>query len=252
MSQNAGQSSIGTIIITSIFSIILTLIIGAVIISKYGVETVAQEVSPFVDSTLNRVTEGLVPPAEKTEPETEADVIMNSVAQNQGSSVLIYASSTPTAEFLGRGILVSSNGFVITDAGLLDSASSTYSISVPGTKDRFVATVSKVENGLAVLKITISTSLVASFGETIPSPNELVAAIAGDAKMSIGTGIVTKVTSNTISTNIYGTMAPGSALVSKSGAVIGISTIANQKAGEANFRLLTKSDISIITNVTGS
>jgi hypothetical protein len=238
MSLNSGHTSALALIITSIVSILLTLGVVGIIISKYGVEKVATEVSPFVENTLETV----LPAQEVVEPETEADVIMDSVAQNQGSSVLIYEGS----EFLGRGIMVSSNGFVVTDASLI-KASTSYSVAVPGTKERLAATIFRTEDGLAVLKITISTTLVASFGNNFPVSNDLVVAITGDEKMSIGTGIVTKTTIESIVTNIYGNITPGSPLVAKNGNVIGISLVGEQKAGEAIFKTLTKDDIYSLT-----
>lgn len=248
MSSQNGRTSALALMITSIVSILLTLVVVVIVISQYGVEKVATEVSPFVESAQNRVMEGVVPPSQKVEPETEADIIMDSVAQNQGSSVLIYQGATTTEEFLGRGILVTSNGFIVTDANLI-KASTTYSVAVPGTKERLVATVVKTEDGLAVLKITISTTLVASFGNNFPVSNDLVVAITGDEKMSIGTGIVTKTTIESIVTNIYGNITPGSPLVAKNGNVIGISITGQQKAGEAIFKTLTKDDITSLTTV---
>lgn len=249
MSATRGASTGGIIIITSIISILITIIIGMVIISMYGKDIVAEEVSPFIDTARDRITEGVVPPSERTEPDTEADVIMDGVAKNQGSSVLIYVSDSASAEFLGRGILVTSNGYIITDAAIVN-ASSTYYVSVPGTKDRFVASVEKVENDLAVLKITISTTLVAAFSNSTPVTNDLMVAITGDAKMSIGTGIVTKSLGGVITTNIYGTITPGSVLVAKSGYAVGISTAGNQVPDAAAFSLLTKDDITRLTTIS--
>lgn len=244
MSSQTGRASAGAIILTSVISILVTLAVVAIIIVQYGVEEVATEVSPFVESTV----EAVLPVAEVVEPATEADEIMDSVAKTQGSSVLLYQNGTAEGEFLGRGIVVSSTGFILTDANLV-KASSTYSVVVPGTKERYEATVVKVADGLAVLKITISTTLVASFGNNFPVANDLVVAITGDAKMRIGTGIVTKTTAESIVTNIYGTITPGSPLVAKSGNVIGISLIGEQAAGEAHFKMLTRNDISSLTTI---
>lgn len=242
MSKNQGLSTLGTVIITSIVAITVTVAIGSVIISQYGRETVAKEVSPFVETAKNLVATSTTP----KEPATEGEVIMDGVAKNQASSVLIYKDGSTEPEFLGRGILVSSNGYIITDASIIN-ASSTYSIAIAGTKERATSTVVKIEDELAVLKISISTSLVSAFGLNIPAENDVVVAVTGDAKMRIGTGIVTNVADKTITTNIYGNIVPGSVLVAKSGFAVGISTASNQKAGEPNFRLLTKSDISRLT-----
>lgn len=248
MSSHIGRISVLTVLVTGVFSILLTLGVVAVIIAQYGVVEVAQEVSPFVETARNRVTQGIVPPSERVEPKTEADAIMDSVAQNQGSSVLIYKSgstSTPE-EYVGRGIVVTSNGYVVTDAGLL-SASSTYRVAVPGTKEKFDATVVRTDDGIALLKITVSTTLVARLMDETPVVNDLVVAISGDAKMQIGTGIVTKVDEREIVTNIYGTMTPGASLASKDGYTVGMSTIGNQKVGEASFRVLTKAYVDSMT-----
>lgn len=243
MSLNSGKSSVGAIILTSIVSILITLGVVAIVLSYYGTTEVATEVSPFVDSARNRLVEGVIPPSERTEPETEADQIMDGVAINQGSSVLIYDGNTADAQLLGRGILVASNGYIITDAQIIN-ASSSYSVAVPGTKDRFEASIEKIETNLALIKIPHTTTLVSTIGSNIPLVNDLVVAITGNEKMSIGTGIVTDVADNTIETNIYGTILPGSVLVAKSGFAVGISLSGNQKPNEPSFRLLTKSDFN--------
>ncbi len=247
MSGNRGASTGGIIIVTSIISILITVIVGMVVISQFGRENVAEEVSPFVETAKDVIA----PTTPLAEPDTEADMIMDGVAKNQGSSVLLYASSSAAAEFLGRGILVTSNGYIITDANIIN-ASSTYSVAVPGSKDRLEATVVRIEEDIAVLKITISTTLVAAFSRNIPVANDVVVAVSGDDKMRIGTGIVTASTKDVITTNIYGTITPGSVLVAKSGYAVGISTAKNQKAGEPAFRLLTDTDIDRLTTISGS
>ena len=247
MSESRGASTGGIIIITSIISILLTIIVGMVIISQFGRETVAVEVSPFVEGAKDVID----PTTPLAEPDTEADIIMDGVAKNQGSSVLLYTSNASTTEFLGRGILATSNGYIITDANIIN-ASSTYSIAVPGTKDRLVASVVRIVDDLAVLKITISTSLVAAFGRNVPVMNDVVVAVSGDEKMRIGTGIVTESEDDIITTNIYGNITPGSVLVAKSGYAVGISTAKNQKAGAPSFRLLTDADIDRLTKVMDS
>jgi len=234
-----GKVSVGTIIITALISILLTLGIVAIVLSQYGIEQVATEVSPFVDNAKNRLTEGVVPPDLRKEPQTEADQIMDGVAINQGSSVLIYSEAD---EFLGRGVIVTSNGYIITDASLIN-ASSTYTVTVPGTKDGFTTSFIKFDGKIAVLKIEHSTTLVAMFGNNLPSVNDLVVAISGGEKMSIGTGIITSLTTNDITTNIYGSVTPGTLLVAKTGFALGISLTGNQKPNEPSFKLLTKTDI---------
>ena len=251
MAAKTGASNAGLIIITSIISIVVTIAIGAVVISQYGTQTVANEVSPFVDGARDRLLEGVVPPTERKEPETEADLIMDGVAKNQGSSVLIYMTDAAEAEFLGRGILVTSNGYILTDATIV-SASGTYSVAVPGTKDRLLATVVRTEDDITVLKITISTTLVSTFGRNVPIVNDVVVAVSGDAKMRIGTGIVTESTDTTLTTNIYGTITPGSVLVAKSGYAVGISVASQQKANEPAFKILTKTDIGRLTTIIDS
>lgn len=246
MQLQNGRVSALVLILTSVISILLTLGIVAIVISKYGVEEVATEVSPFVKSAKDRVMEGVVPPSAQTEPTTEADEIMDAVSKNQGSSVLLYREASMTGEFLGRGIVVSSTGHILTDATLIE-ASTTYSVAVPGIKERFQAMVVNVKGDIAVLKITTSTTLVSQFGNNFPTTNDMVVAITGDEKMRIGTGIVTDITSKSITTNIYGTITPGSPLVAKNGNVVGISLVGEQSAGEARFRLLTKDDINSLT-----
>ncbi len=252
MQSTHGGASTFTILVSSLLSIAVTLCIVAFALIQYGVEPVAKEVSPFVEEARKAI----VSEENTAGPKSEADTIMDAVAKNQGSSVLIYANDAPDAEFLGRGIVVSTNGTLITDAHIIApdvvSASSTYSVSIPGTKERLTATVLKVENKLAVLKVTLSTSLVATFTNDAPLVGDLVAGIHGNEKMSIGTGIITNVQSTTVVTNIYGTMTPGSALVSKNGAVLGVAVTGEQKLGEAVFTRLTKDSITSLLSESGS
>jgi hypothetical protein len=252
--------------LTAIIAVVATLVVVALLISYFGTTRVAEEVSPFVEKAQDRITEGVVPPSERTEPKNEADHIMDAVAANQGSAVLIYktaplssAPNTPDT-FIGRGIMVSANGIVITDSSILESglASSTalnmdgvrYMVAIPGTEKPYDATLTTTtQDGVAVLTTGANTSFVASFGTTTPQLKELVVAVSGNESARIGTGIVTGVSADTIQTNIAGTMVPGTPLLAQDKRVVGMTMVSTSKSGNpkaAAFKILTLENIRTI------
>jgi hypothetical protein len=237
-------------LVTVIITVLATLAVVAVVLTIFGTERVAQEVSPFVESAKERVVENVVPPSQQEEPKTEADIIMEAVAANQGNSVLIYEQSATGEEFVARGIMISTDGRIVTDEAVIH-ASSSYVVAVPGTRGRLAAAQLAVVDGLAVLDIPITTTLVASFTNTTPSGQELVVAITGTEEMSIATGIITDTaTSGVLDTNIYGVTVPGSSLVAKNGRIYGIATVATQDDIEASFQHLTQDKITEIAKIS--
>lgn len=237
-----------TILITAVFTFVLTAVVGAVLLSHYGVEKVAEEVSPFVENAQRRVTEGVVPPSEKKEPATEADLIMEAVASTQGASVLIYRVEEGDAEetFVARGLLVSTDGLIVTDLEAL-SKNATYTVAVPGVKERLVVEKRALyDEALAVLAVSHTTTLLPKFTDTGLENEQLVVAITGDKNQRIATGIVTESLEESVRTNLVGTITPGSVLVSKEGYAVGVSTVHAQGGGQASFTPLTTESIRAI------
>lgn len=242
-------SQINTIITTVVITTLVLVVAGAVIISRYGVETVSNEVSPFVENTQNRLTEGVVPPSERSEPKTDADLIMEAVAGSQGSAVLIYRTDqASSSNLVGRGLLVSTDGMILTDqAAIVPSAQ--YEVAIPGERNRIpVRSLAPIDEAFTLLRITHNTSLVPRFGENTAAVGDLVVAVTGTESMSIATGIVTAVEADAVRTNLVGTIAPGSVLVSKEGQVVGLSTVAAQDGQAASFTPLTRTFITDLRN----
>jgi hypothetical protein len=235
-----GASGLGTVILTAFMSVIVTLAVVSVLLTYFGTERVAEEVSPFVEQTAERVTEGIVPPTERAEPKTEADLIMEAVASTQGSSVLIYrTTATGTETFVGRGLLVTPDGMVLTDTAIIRE-NATHTIAIPGVRDALTVTSARVlDDSLTLLTIPHTTTQVPRFTDAPPATGALVVTVTGENDVRIGTGIVTELTSPAIRTNIYGTVSPGSLLVTKEGTVVGLSTVSVQGGGQNSFHELT-------------
>jgi hypothetical protein len=242
------------IVLTIVLTAVLTL--GAVffVLTSLGKQEVVNEVSPFVETAKDKITEVVVPDVKKPdEPKTEADQIMDAVAQNQGSSVLIFKADGGTGKFIARGLVLTSDGYLLTDKNSV-SGTGVYSVVVPGMKDRLVAQKIAEKDSLALLKIDLNTSLLGTFSDDVPTLKDLVVAVTGNEKMSIATGIVTTIdtTTGVIGTNLVGAIAPGSLLVSKNGSIVGLSTVSVQRGSEASFVLLTKSIIDGLLTLGGT
>lgn len=249
--EKSGRGQTLVIVLTALVTFVVTAVLGAILLSYYGVEKVAKEVSPFVENAQKKVTEGVVPPSERKEPVTEADLIMEAVASTQGSSVLIYRTDAGVAEetFVARGLLVSTDGLIVTDMEAL-SKNATYTVAVPGVKDRLVVLDSApYGEALTVLSVTYSTTLLPKFSDAVVDTEQLVVAITGDKNQRIATGIVTERLEGSVRTNLVGTITPGSVLVSKEGYVVGVSTVHAQGGGQASFTPLTIENIRDIKTI---
>lgn len=233
------SNNIATIITTAVISVLATLIVVAILLTTFGVERVANDVSPFVNSATERLTEGIIPPAEREEPKTDADLILDAVASNRGSSVLIYKTTATEENFVARGLLSTTDGIVLTDDAVIQPGVE-YVISVPGTRDPFQASQLSTVDDVAILKIDINTTLVAEFTDFVPTTESLVVALNGDEALQIATGIITGVREDALITNIVGAMTPGTPLVAKDGSVIGLSTVGAQDSTDTTFRRISQ------------
>jgi hypothetical protein len=244
----SGMGKVSVVVLTALITCVLTVGAGAYAIVYFGKERVVEEVSPFIENAQRRVTEGVVPPSERKEPATEADLIMEAVASTQGASVLIYRVGEGVAEetFVARGLLVSTDGIIVTDMEAL-SKNATYTVAVPGVKERLVVEKRALYGeALAVLSVTYASTLLPKFTDTGLENEQLVVAITGDKNQRIATGIVTESLEESVRTNLVGTITPGSVLVSKEGYTVGVSTVHAQGGGQASFTPLTTESIRAI------
>ena len=234
------------ILLTAVVTFLLTVLLGGgFLYYYYGIERFARDVSPFIDTARDKVTEA-VAPATQTVPKTEADKIMDAVAGTQGASALIFKTVAGEETFVARGLLVSTDGLILTDSETIIKGVP-YTVRVPGVRDYFPVThVTELSEALTLLKIEHTTTLVPRFTDNSVLPESLVVAITGDETQQIATGIVTVADEvrGVIRTNLFGTMAPGSVLVTVDGFAVGISTVAAQGEGQASFTPLTRSYIN--------
>ncbi len=238
------MEKIKIIVLSAIISMVLTITVGAIVIYNIGTDKTIEIVSPLVEKTKNRVTDGVVPDNKKNKkPKTDADLIMDAVAKNKAGSAMIYKKVEKSdilkeedSNFVARGIIVTTNGLIVTDADAVKSVDK-YIIIVPGVKEKFIAEYIKEEDGLAVLKIDIATSMIAHLGKMKVESGQLVVAITGKKQMSIATGIIVSADNKNgiISTNMVGEFVPGSMLITKDGTVIGINIVVAQKSNEVSF-----------------
>lgn len=250
--QTNRQEGFSTVIITAVISVLATLVVVALVLVQFGTEKVADEVSPFVETAKTNLAESLLPPTERTEPKTEADLILEAISRNQGSSVLIYKKAVSEDNFVARGLLITTDGVIITDEAALQ-AGVDYVVAIAGKREVLPANRLFEQDGLAVLKTDITTTQVARFSNDLLTTESLVAAINGTDKAQIATGIINApVSADRVTTNIVGTMVPGAPVVSKAGFVIGIATAESYESAGNTFRLLTKDYIDSLLLNTNS
>ena len=244
------KEKIGVIVITVVCTVAITIGIGMIVISHVGVQKTTEEVSPLINAAKDRVTKGIVPEIKRTEaPKSDADRLMEAIAQNQGNSVMILTGEIADTEnvdmdsmLIARGIVWNSDGWIVTDGAVIEDDRQ-YTIVVPGVREGFIVREIKHVKEVALLRIDHAFLHVPTFASVTDAGDELpVGVISGGMVTEMHVGVVVQeegVANDVIMSTIIGTMTPGSALVAIDGKVIGIalSEHVSQNGGQIFFAL---------------
>ena len=247
--------------------ILLTLLVSFVTSIATGIVTVSlmEQAPPAIAQTVNRVIERTVEkvvsspsPAgqaaavmttEKTVVVKESDLIVQAVEKMTSSLVRVYTFSQESPAFLALGVVLDSNGSVITDAASLGDAADASIVLPDGTTVRGFVTSRNPAIGTATLQLATTTAsgkaihftpVVLSVGK--PTLGKTVVALSGKAIPRIADGLVTAFIpqgeggGDVIDTNISADyVMDGSPLIDTEGGLLGVSTSVSRRSGRGGF-----------------
>lgn len=246
--------------------ILLTLLVSFVTSIATGIVTVSlmEQAPPVVAQTVNRVIERTIQtvasstPAkaqaatvvtqEKTIIVNESQLISDAVKKIEPSIVRVYTSSEENPTLLGLGVVIDSNGTILTDAQSIDDRSEVIVVLPDSTRVRtFVVRIDR-DNGFVFLQQSTTTAAVAKPIAWVPAKiatnqiviGESVLALSGKSTTRLATGVVTALVpaggGQVIDTNIATeALLSGSPLVDTQGALIGVSTSASRASSPQGF-----------------
>jgi len=238
--------------------ILLTLLVSFVTSIATGIVTVSlmDQAPPIVAQTVNRVIERTVETVvapkgqaattvvtqEKTVVVKETDLISQAVSKISPSVVRVYSDATDSSTLLGLGIVLDSNGTVVTDgAALGDSGDATLALT-DGSRMRAFVTRRDADTGFAFLVATATPNMTPKWIPAALSSDhsvlgETVVAISGKSVARIASGIVTAMPSSSVmDTDVAAdSILFGSPLINTNGDVIGISTSVSRDISLSGF-----------------
>jgi S1-C subfamily serine protease len=237
--------------------ILLTLLVSFVTSIATGIVTVSlmDQAPPIVAQTVNRVIEhtietvapkgqaaSTVVTQEKTVVVNESDLVSQAVGKVSASLVRIYSSDQNAPTFLGLGIVLDTQGTIVTDSGALGEAPDAELTLADGTQVYALVTHRDTTNGLAFMQATSTASTTPTWVPATLSSDQAVlgqsvVALSGKTIARIASGLVTAVASSTlIDTNIPAdSILDGSPIIDTSGNIIGISTQASRDLSSTGF-----------------
>lgn len=247
--------------------ILLTLLVSFVTSIATGIVTVSlmEQAPPVVAQTVNRVIERTIQTVASSTPATaqaaatvvtqektiivnESQLISDAVKRIEPSVVRVYTSSEENPILLGLGIVIDTNGTILTDAQPINERSEVIVVLPDSTRVRtFVVRVDR-DNGFAFLQQSTTTVAVAKPIVWVPAKiatnqivlGESVVALSGKSTTRIATGVVTALVpvggGQVIDTNIStDALLSGSPLVDTQGALLGVSTSASRTSSPQGF-----------------
>jgi len=222
-----------------IASITAVIVLGVVFFGSYFFGGKLSVMNNVREKATERLTKGVIDQNKKEEiaPET---AILQAINANRTRTVKIYGklSAEDTfdikeKEFLGRGIVLSKEGLVVTGRGGFDLKQE-YSVVLPGRKDIFELRPVLVDENLVFFKLPAEVTLIADLDISKPEVDELVVAIGGREKDGMATGRVLKVDTVLDNTLIYTTIPSksieiGTPLINKKKRIIGMYISKSEK-----------------------
>ena len=245
--------------------VLLALLLSFVTSIATGIVTVSlmEQAPPVIAQTVNRVVERtietVVPASqaaasatvrERTVIVRESELISQAVTKISPSVVRLYADSSEGAAFLGLGIVLNTEGAIVSDASTF-STSSEAAVALPnGTRLRIYLTNRDTAAGLVFLQATTTeevkhTWIPAIVAVSNPILGQTVIALSGRTVVRIEDGIVTALipvgegespSSHFIDTNISPDfIIAGSPLMNTEGEVVGVSTDVSRTSSPNGF-----------------
>lgn len=247
--------------------VLLALLVSFMTSIATGIVTVSlmEQAPPVVSQTVNRVVERtietVVPAAqtaasatvrERTVVVKESDLISQAVAKISPSVVRVYVDQTESAEFLGLGVVITTDGMIAIDADVLGAGTNATVALSDGTRVAATLAVKDAKTGVAVLQATSTAGTSASpvtwkpaaIASDNPVLGQTVFAVAGRTVVRVEDGIISAIipgekegdTSITIDTNISAdATVSGSPLVNTNGELVGLSTSVSRTASAKGF-----------------
>lgn len=246
--------------------VLLTLLVSFVTSIATGIVTVSlmDQAPPVVAQTVNRIVERTVEtvvPASQTAATTgmqstvvvkETELISQAVAKVTPSVIRLFENTSQEAPFLGLGIVVHSNGTIVTDASLFATSNEAAVGLSDGTRVKVVLSSKNDTTGIAFLQATSSEGTVAwkpaAVKASTPVLGQTVVMLSGRSVARVESGIASAIVPMKegatgelmIDTNITPeTIIPGSPLINTSGEILGVSTGAARASSTKGFAAST-------------
>lgn len=245
--------------------VLLALLLSFVTSIATGIVTVSlmDQAPPVIAQTVNRVVERTietVAPASQTAASAtvrertvvirESELISQAVTNVSPSIVRIYTNSSDTATFLGLGIVLGTDGTIVSDSSMFGTTSEEAIVALPdGSRVSVSVTSLDATTGLAFLQATSTDEAHITWKPAViagsnPILGQTVIALSGRTVVRIEYGIVTALipgekesaTDSTIDTNISpDSVIAGSPLVNTNGEIVGISTSVSRTSSPKGF-----------------
>ncbi len=252
--------------------ILLTLLVSFVTSIATGIVTVTlvEQAPPALTQTVNRIVERTVERVVPSESQganvitrekevtvvvKEDDLITTSIERNAKSLVrisrapeFVEAGGDP---FVGVGIMVSRDGLVATDEGIIDGSIS-YTITLPDGTTAGAKAVANRGGSVALLRIEVGEGDPDTFAPVALGAlgslklGQTVIVLSGRERVNVSTGIIKGLIEgkkekgaesviSRIDTSLTGAPLPGSPLVNIFGDVVGLSTLASREWGASSY-----------------
>lgn len=227
-----------------IATVTAVIVLAIVFLGSYFLGGKSSVVNNVKEKATERLTKGIVDQNKQGEIAPEA-AILQAINANRTRTVKIYNKISAEddlkikeKEFLGRGIILSKDGLIVTGRGGFQNGQK-YSIMLPGRKDIFELEPVAIEENVVFFKLPVELTLIADLDISKPKVNDLVVAIGGREKDGMATGRVLKVDTVLDNTIIYTTIPSksietGTPLINKEKKIIGMY-ISKSEEGKGLF-----------------
>ncbi len=241
--------------------VLLTLLVSFVTSIATGIVTVSlmDQAPPVIAQTVNRViertVETVVPASqgaaaavvrEHTVVVKESELISQAVTRVSPSVVRLYNSDAETATFLGFGVVLSTEGSIVSDGAAVGDLKEVVVALSDGTRMSAVVGSSEKDSGLTFLQAALSTTTPtlkpAILAGGSPLLGQSVVTFSGKSILRVEDGLVAALVpgkepvGTIIDTNIApGGIVEGAPLINTDGEVIGVSTSVSRASSPGGF-----------------
>jgi hypothetical protein len=238
------------VVVTVLLTVVV--VVGLIFALDYLTKGRFLNINVFKESVGKRLTQGVVP-TEKEEI-TPEKAVLQAINANRSRTVKIYRHlsleddlSVKEREFLGRGLIISKDGLVVTGKGGFQNDQE-YSVVIPGQKEIVNLKPLAIEKEITVFRLPGEFRLIAELSSDLPKKDDLVVAIGGRERDGMATGRILKVEKVVDEQIIYTTIPTksvevGAPLINQEKEIIGMY-ISKSDSGKALF--IATSDIKKI------